>query len=240
MGKGNRDKKSKEFKNSPFGNLKGLSVSPPDKPGKPQASRPPAPPAPAPSAPVPSGADLFAEEMARLGVRPRSAEELPVDAGPQPTGRSPEDPPRPSAPADPEAQFLEAIGRLDATFADRYPDEELEQSDHARHASPRRMRQLRQGQIVPDGQLDLHGLHRDQALDKVRWYLQDAAWQGLRTILVITGRGKNSPEGPVLRDAVARYLDSGGDGQVLEWGPAPPRFGGEGALVVFLRGQPKT
>jgi DNA-nicking Smr family endonuclease len=129
---------------------------------------------------------------------------------------------------------------MDVTFTDRLPADEPDPSDTGHHASPRRMRQFRQGHLVPDGRLDLHGLHRDQALEKVRWYLQDAAWQGLRTILIITGRGKNSPEGPVLREAVARYLNAGGDGLVLEWGLAPQRFGGEGALVVFLRSSPKT
>jgi DNA-nicking Smr family endonuclease len=239
MRKRHPDGKSKDFKNSPFGNLKGLPVSSPARPEKPPAA-PAARPAPdrAPAPAPRSDGDLFAEEMNQLGVRRRGE--------PDPGEDLPPLVPRPSSPVpdpatdDPDAWFREALGRMDVTFTDRLPADDPDPSDTAPHASPRRMRQLRQGHLVPDGRLDLHGLHRDQALEKVRWYLQDAAWQGLRTILVITGRGKNSPEGPVLREAVARYLNAGGDGLVLEWGLAPQRFGGEGALVVFLRSSPKT
>ena len=98
------------------------------------------------------------------------------------------------------------------------------------------MRQLRRGQLVPEDQLDLHGLHRHEALEKVRFFLEDAAYHGRRTVLIVTGRGQHSAEGPVLREAVARYLREEQGGQVLEWGVAPKNYGGDGALVVFLRG----
>lgn len=226
MAKKGRTAKPKEFQNNPFRDLKGLPVS-----ALPEtAAPPPAPPEPKP-APAGGEGTLFAEEMERLGVARR-----PGAGGPE-TGASSPPPPVPDAPADadPEDEFIAALGQLDVTFRDELPEEE----DLPRPA-PRRMRRLRQGKLAPEDQLDLHGLSRQQALEKVRWFLEDAAFQGRRTVLIVTGRGKNSADGPVLREAVARYLREEGTPLVLEWGTAPPRHGGAGALVVFLREGPRA
>jgi len=74
----------------------------------------------------------------------------------------------------------------------------------------------------------------EEACTKVRFFLQDALYQGYRTVLVITGKGSHSSDGPVLRIAMERLLESQRE-LVLEWGIAPPRYGGSGALIVFLR-----
>jgi len=54
-------------------------------------------------------------------------------------------------------------------------------------------------------------------------------------VLVITGKGINSPEGPVLQGAVAGWLRQQGKGMVAEFSPAPRDKGGSGAFVVFLK-----
>jgi DNA-nicking Smr family endonuclease len=69
---------------------------------------------------------------------------------------------------------------------------------------------------------------------KVPFFLQDSVYQGFQTVLIITGKGLHSKEGPVLRTAVEKLLSQQKE-QVLEWGLAPQRYGGSGALVVFLR-----
>jgi DNA-nicking Smr family endonuclease len=56
-------------------------------------------------------------------------------------------------------------------------------------------------------------------------------------VLVITGKGINSPEGPVLQRVVAEWLRKEGKGTVAEFAPAPREMGGSGAFVVFLRKQ---
>lgn len=220
--------KNQEFANNPFRELKGLSVS------SSSLSDQPPPPSAAPRAKTPTDeGELFAAEMKLLGVETRSPGDRPEKLPPGPEKGSPAKTlPAPRRPAE-EDEFLAAVGRLDTTFVDNYPEPEIE-ADLPR-AAPRRMRKLRRGQVKPEEELDLHGLHRDRALEKVRWFLQDAVHHGRRIVLIVTGRGQHSAEGPVLREAVARFLREDPDGLVLEWGAAPPRYGGAGALVVFLR-----
>jgi len=227
MAKKESKPKSKEFANNPFRDLKGLSVSGSAAPEAPKKEFVPRPP-PAPQLPE---EELFAAEMELLGVAktdPSRAPEKPLP--PETERRAPSKaPPRTAS----EDEFLAAVGRLDVTFSDEYP-EPLPPDDLPR-ATARRMRQLRRGQLLPEATLDLHGLFREPALEKVHWFLQDAAYQGYRTLLIVTGRGQHSAEGPVLREAVAHYLREQTGKLVLEWGVAPPRHGGDGALVVFLR-----
>ena len=79
-----------------------------------------------------------------------------------------------------------------------------------------------------------HGLTVDEASAKIKFFLQDATYQGFQTVLVITGKGLHSSDGPVLRRAMEVLLTKNSK-QVIEWGVAPRRYGGDGALVVFLR-----
>ncbi len=220
---------NKEFAHNPFRDLKGLPVSSAPEPVKRPA---PSPTPTAPPAPIDDG-ELFVAEMKQLGVEKRSLGDLPEKPLPAPGEYPPAKTKSPAKPQTPEDEFLVAVGRLDVTFSDEYPGPEAE-ADLPRPA-PRRMRQLRRGQLVPEEELDLHGLHREQALEKVGWFLQNSVHQGRRTVLIVTGRGQHSAEGPVLREAVGRFLRENRDGLVLEWGVAPPRYGGAGALVVFLR-----
>jgi DNA-nicking Smr family endonuclease len=131
------------------------------------------------------------------------------------------------------AEFLEAVRQLDEPCKD-----ELPVSAESPRPCPRRMKQLERGDLVPAGELDLHGLTRDEAVARTRTFLGHAASQGWPVVLVVTGKGLHSSEGPVLRQAVERLLNDARD-LVLEWGEAPRRFGGSGALAVFPRGGKK-
>ena len=227
MGKKSSKPKSKDFANNPVRDLKGLSVS--SAPTAPDKTAPPPAPPPPPVT-VPEEA-LFAAEMEFLGVARQDADEPLEKSLPSgPDRRAPSQAPPPGS--DPEDEFRAAVGRLDVTFSDDFPESPAEELPRA---APRRMRQLKRGRILPEATLDLHGLYREPALEKVRWFLKDAAFHGHRTLLIVTGRGQHSAEGPVLREAVARYLREQSGKLVIEWGVAPPRLGGDGALVVFLR-----
>ncbi|MEZ4484804.1 MAG: Smr/MutS family protein [Syntrophotaleaceae bacterium] len=124
-----------------------------------------------------------------------------------------------------EDLFLASLGQMDSRFRDEIPLQGEEES-----AAPRRMRQLRQGKLSPEDRLDLHGLTRQEARDKVRFFLEDGVFHGRKTVLIITGRGKGSAEGPVLREFIEGYLSREARAWVVEWGRAPARYGGEGAL----------
>jgi DNA-nicking Smr family endonuclease len=172
----------------------------------------------------------FVEEMRRLGVSPQVEPEIapPAAADSQPESRAPA---ADSGPVTEEQLFIRALGRLETTFHDDY---DLAQSPPA--ASPRRMKQLRQGTLQPEARLDLHGLTRDEVRSRVRFFLEDAAHHRKKVVLIITGWGKNSTAEPVLRLEVERYLALDAKAWVVEWARAPRHLGGEGALVVFLKG----
>lgn len=58
-----------------------------------------------------------------------------------------------------------------------------------------------------EGELDLHGFSANEAPPAVRAFLE--RWQRRKTgavVHIITGRGKGSPAGPVLRGVVAGLL----------------------------------
>lgn len=217
-----------QFTHSPFKSLKELSVSKPE-PAKDNAERDTRVTARGPGG---ANGDLqsFAEEMHSLGVQPLGR----GDATPaSPSAQAP--PTREAAVNDDEKDrrlFLDALNKISAPSADDRPAEEP-----GGQASPRRLRQVARGQLSPEAELDLHGLTADAAVAKARFFVEDARYRGLMTLLIITGRGLHSPEGPVLRQAVMKLLSQMHE-QVLEWGSAPRRYGGDGAVVIFLRFRP--
>jgi DNA-nicking Smr family endonuclease len=74
-----------------------------------------------------------------------------------------------------------------------------------------------------------------EALDRLAAQLGAHARAGTDEVLVIHGRGANSPGGvPVLGPAVRQWCDEH-PGLVARWREAPARWGGPGAIVVELR-----
>lgn len=133
--------------------------------------------------------------------------------------------------------FKQEIGRLklEVKFSEQQPDE-----DELKPLSGNRLKQLKRGIVTVDHQLDLHGLTRDEALAELPRFLRSARSRGQAAALVITGKGLNSPDEPVLQQAVAGWLRDAGREYVLEYAPAPREMGGSGAFVVFLRPVQKT
>jgi len=225
LAKRSKKHKTKDFQNSPFIDLKGVAVAT-DKVAADQN------PVPLPTRePLPEDdATAFEREMVLLGVKPQLQDGRPQEVEPGVVVYAEEKKDMVVELTDDEL-FLESLGQMDSVFRDEIP-----QGEEAA-AAPRRMRQLRQGKIVPEAKLDLHGLTRQEARDKVRFFLEDATFHGFKTVLVITGRGKGSSDGPVLREFMENYLSREAQAWVVEWGRAPARYGGEGALVVFLKGR---
>jgi len=150
------------------------------------------------------------------------------------SGKGPSD--KPVAVAEPRIKeedrqlFLSSLRGMDTTFQDEYPDDES-----LRPLAVNRMRQLKNGAIRIDLELDLHGLSRDEALASLSRFVTGAYNRGQKAILVITGKGNNSPGEPVLQSSVASWLRESGKKMVAEFAPAPRQMGGSGAFVVFLK-----
>lgn len=115
-------------------------------------------------------------------------------------------------------------------------------------------RKLRRGRIDPDAKIDLHGLNQAQAHIRLRQDLPRLRTQGVRCLLVVTGKGSASTlarhtlhgdrisETPerrgVLRDNLPRWLaEAEFRPHVAAIRPAHPRHGGGGAFYVWLRRQ---
>jgi DNA-nicking Smr family endonuclease len=216
------------FSSSPFKSLKGLPAFAGEKPqvdvNRPMTLDVKKTPAAASCEHV-----SFADEMEFLGVKPLSGSMIEKMEPAKSSMVEAPQPPRSSLAEREDATFLEAIGAMEKTFKDEWTEDAL-----VTPATPRRLRQVARGQLKPEAELDLHGLTVAEATAKVCFFLQDAARWGFQTILIITGKGLHSSDGPVLRLAMEKILDQQRK-HVLEWGIAPRRYGGDGALVVFLR-----
>ncbi|HBZ70973.1 MAG TPA: DNA mismatch repair protein MutS [Deltaproteobacteria bacterium] len=98
------------------------------------------------------------------------------------------------------------------------------------------LRRLRAGDVRVESRVDLHGLNARSAHVAVRRALERAHADGRRCVLVVHGRGLHSPEGPVLRAFLLRWLtESRVAPIVMAFASARPRDGGDGATYVLLR-----
>ncbi len=94
-------------------------------------------------------------------------------------------------------------------------------------------RRIRQGQIRPEASLDLHGCRRQEALQMLSSFIDEALGRGLRMIVIIHGQGFRSQQEAVLKPLVQQWL--GNHPRVLAWCPAQARDGAAGASYVYLQ-----
>jgi DNA-nicking Smr family endonuclease len=92
---------------------------------------------------------------------------------------------------------------------------------------------LRRGHWVIQSQLDLHGLRRDEARERLGEFLRQARKSGQRCVRIIHGKGHGSVgKEPVLKQKVRIWLAQ--KEEVLAFCQARAADGGAGALVVLL------
>jgi len=129
--------------------------------------------------------------------------------------------------------FLQAMQKMGTTFS--RPMSESDGDREERRSATSRARQLKRGSISIAETLDLHGYVKDEALQQLARFITNAYHRRSKAVLVITGKGLNSPDGPVLQGSVDAWLREQGRGMVIEVTQAPRDKGGSGAVVVFLR-----
>jgi DNA-nicking Smr family endonuclease len=94
-------------------------------------------------------------------------------------------------------------------------------------------RKLRRGDWSIQRQLDLHGLRRDEARERLSFFIREAHKHGIRCVRVVHGKGLGSPgKAPILKSRVHSWLVQ--KNEVLAFVQAKPADGGAGALVVLL------
>lgn len=92
---------------------------------------------------------------------------------------------------------------------------------------------LRGGRWALQGQIDLHGLNRDQAREALAGFIRASHRRGMRCLRVVHGKGHGSPgREPVLKAKVQRWLAQ--SAEVIAFAQASGPQGGAGALVVLL------
>jgi DNA-nicking Smr family endonuclease len=85
----------------------------------------------------------------------------------------------------------------------------------------------------PSESLDLHGFRAVEAAAHVTQYLNRVRKQSPGALVhIITGKGRNSPNGPVLKTVIRTLLKSDGGRVVAQWG----RDHNDGGFLVRLKG----
>jgi DNA-nicking Smr family endonuclease len=103
-----------------------------------------------------------------------------------------------------------------------------------RGVGPEVVRKLRRGVWSIQAELDLHGLRRDQARERLGAFLRESEQAGVRCVRVVHGKGHGSPgREPVLKAKVRSWLVQ--RNQVIAFTQARAADGGHGALLVLLR-----
>ncbi len=168
--------------------------------------------------------EIFGRGMASLGVEPLGGGERRRPAADREAIRDDSD----------RRLFEQAMRDLEA-------DGEPAKADGSRlprRPAPPKIRRLkaRPKNLRIDDQIDLHGLRTGVALQRLESFVAEAAASGVRTVLVITGKGHHSPGGRgILRQKVEQWIKSSSWRRVRTWSQAPSRLGGRGAFVLYLR-----
>ena len=98
---------------------------------------------------------------------------------------------------------------------------------------PEVVRKLRRGVWAIQAQVDLHGLRRDAARERLVAFLRASTQAGLRCVRVVHGKGNGSPgRTSVLKTQVKRWLVQ--RIEVIAFTQARAAEGGLGAVVVLL------
>ena len=102
-------------------------------------------------------------------------------------------------------------------------------------------KRLHNGEFSIQGYIDLHGLSVESARETFENFLKESTNTGKRMVLIIHGRGLSSPQKPILKTKVMKWLTTGHWRKwVMAFTSARLCDGGAGATYVLLRKQPAT
>jgi DNA-nicking Smr family endonuclease len=180
------------------------------------------PPSEAKTPPVPSDAELFREAAAGVAEIPAKQKRVPATPAHNEKERD--------RPKGTRTDFA-ADEHFDVRFSDLYI------RGRAADVSRETVDKLSRGEFAVRSHVDLHGMAFDDAREVVDRFLIESQRRAERCVLVITGKGKNSPgQRAVLREKIPEWLARGPSARrVLAFVTARACDGGEGALYVLLR-----
>ncbi|MGH7926119.1 MAG: Smr/MutS family protein [Candidatus Binatus sp.] len=135
----------------------------------------------------------------------------------------------------------EVIARLSDLVSGQAPFDITESDEYVEGyrvgLDPRLVSQLRRGEFAVQAHFDMHGMIQGAAKEALKEFIIGSVRKGLRTVLVVHGRGLRSPGGhSVLKHASAGWLSHGAiGGHVLAFTTARAADGGAGATYVLLK-----
>jgi DNA-nicking Smr family endonuclease len=141
----------------------------------------------------------------------------------------------------PRQRELDERAALREALSDEMDVERLLETDEGlsfrrKGIGPDVLKRLRRGEWAIQAEVDLHGLRRDEARERLGGFLREAERQGFRCVRVVHGKGLGSPgRTPVLKGKVRAWLVQ--KSEVLAFTQARGPEGGAGALIVLLKGQ---
>ena len=94
---------------------------------------------------------------------------------------------------------------------------------------------LHRGEFSVQDYIDLHGLSLVEAEDALRKFLRNAITSQYSCIKIIHGRGLKSRKGPVLKEAIKKWLHGPFKKWVLAYATAKYCDGGLGATYILLK-----
>ncbi len=165
--------------------------------------------------------ELFRQEMAALGVEPAPRRE---------DGGGEDGAPQTAADDADDSLFLDAMESLGAA-----PDKDRP-GRRPKVPELRKLKVSKSRAAEPQATLDLHGQTAEKALRSLERFVTESVSLGLKTILVITGKGLRSKKGvSVLKQTVEAWLYQTGKRRIRAFSEAPRTLGGRGAYVLYLR-----
>jgi DNA-nicking Smr family endonuclease len=183
---------------------------------------------PAPPPPPPSDHDIFTQAM--KDVREiKEFRDIPVRKKTVKAIRRQEHPDREAL------KTLEGIarGRLPIRLADTQEYVEWMNPDY--DVAPVIIKRLHEGRFAVQDLLDLHGYTIGEADTKIAEFMRNSLLRGLRCVRIIHGRGLKSQNGPVLKDALLKWLTGHYRKNVMAFVTARQCDGGLGAVYILLK-----
>jgi len=179
---------------------------------------------------TPEEENLFWEAM--RNVKPLSGRETRTPANPRARTCPAHPPPNEDQEVVEHLQGLvDGSIQMDITLTDEYMEGALP------GVGKKVLKALKRGQFPVQDYLDLHGLTRQEAEERVAEFLVRSHRLGRRCVLIVHGRGLNSPASfPVLKESLPEWFTRGAPRKlILAFTTARPHDGGAGAVYVLLR-----
>ncbi len=133
-------------------------------------------------------------------------------------------------------QYDEGISQSD--LSDEWQSAEVSGEEFIFFARPglqlKTQKQLRQGKIIVEDHIDLHGLTINEARETLLEFINYAQKQQIRCIRLVHGKGyRSNTQKPVLKNKVNSWLRQHPD--VLAFSSAQAKDGGSGALYIIIK-----